>query len=124
MDMLASTQGRRMDDQRVMVSALPGFQPVGPKVGDVLPGLRREERDSAHEPCLPTPTSVHHLDRGMSAWSVGEPTLCPFQSQDPGHSNTPVQKEDKRPDRAGEGSRSCRRHVKVRTMAGTHGSCS
>lgn len=45
MDMLASTQGRRMDDQSVMVSALPGFQPVGPKVGDVLPGLRREERD-------------------------------------------------------------------------------
>ncbi|XP_004477199.1 Purkinje cell protein 2 homolog isoform X2 [Dasypus novemcinctus] len=31
MDMLASTQGRRMDDQRVTVSALPGFQPVGPK---------------------------------------------------------------------------------------------
>lgn len=39
-DMLASTQGRRMDDQRVTVSALPGFQPVGPKVGDALPGLR------------------------------------------------------------------------------------
>lgn len=36
MDMLASTQGRRMDDQRVTISALPGFQPVGPKVGDVL----------------------------------------------------------------------------------------
>ncbi|KAM6219385.1 Purkinje cell protein 2 homolog [Rhynchocyon petersi] len=33
MDMLASTQGRRMDDQRVMISALPGFQPVGPKDG-------------------------------------------------------------------------------------------
>uniref|UniRef100_A0A2K5MPH7 Purkinje cell protein 2 n=1 Tax=Cercocebus atys TaxID=9531 RepID=A0A2K5MPH7_CERAT len=33
MDMLASTQGRRMDDQRVTVSSLPGFQPVGPKVG-------------------------------------------------------------------------------------------
>ncbi|XP_040846197.1 Purkinje cell protein 2 homolog [Ochotona curzoniae] len=31
MDMLASTQGRRMDDQRVTISALPGFQPVGPK---------------------------------------------------------------------------------------------
>ena len=43
MDMLASTQGRRMDDQRVTVSALPGFQPVGPKVGDVLPGLRRDQ---------------------------------------------------------------------------------
>uniref|UniRef100_A0A452DKV7 Purkinje cell protein 2 n=1 Tax=Capra hircus TaxID=9925 RepID=A0A452DKV7_CAPHI len=27
MDMLANTQGRRMDDQRVTVSALPGFQP-------------------------------------------------------------------------------------------------
>nr|XP_045236610.1 Purkinje cell protein 2 homolog isoform X3 [Macaca fascicularis] len=33
MDMLASTQGRRMDDQRVTVSSLPGFQPVGPKDG-------------------------------------------------------------------------------------------
>ncbi|KAM5238866.1 Purkinje cell protein 2 homolog [Ctenodactylus gundi] len=33
MDMLASTQGRRMDDQRVMVSALPGFQPIGAKDG-------------------------------------------------------------------------------------------
>lgn len=40
MDMLASTQGRRMDDQRVTVSALPGFQPLGPKVGDILLGLR------------------------------------------------------------------------------------
>lgn len=43
MDMLANTQGRRMDDQRVTVSALPGFQPLGPKVGDVLPGLRRDQ---------------------------------------------------------------------------------
>lgn len=43
MDMLASTQGRRMDDQRVTVSALPGFQPVGPKVGDILLGLRRDQ---------------------------------------------------------------------------------
>lgn len=43
MDMLASTQGRRMDDQRVTVSALPGFQPVGPKVGDDLLGLRRHQ---------------------------------------------------------------------------------
>lgn len=43
MDMLASTQGRRMDDQRVTVSTLPGFQPVGPKVGDVLLGLRRHQ---------------------------------------------------------------------------------
>lgn len=42
MDMLASTQGRRMDDQRVTVSSLPGFQPIGPKVGDVLPGLSRD----------------------------------------------------------------------------------
>uniref|UniRef100_H0WI71 Purkinje cell protein 2 n=1 Tax=Otolemur garnettii TaxID=30611 RepID=H0WI71_OTOGA len=33
MDMLASTQGRRMDDQRVTVSNLPGFQPLGPKDG-------------------------------------------------------------------------------------------
>ncbi|KAG8506918.1 Purkinje cell protein 2 [Galemys pyrenaicus] len=33
MDMLASTQGRRMDDQRVTVSTMPGFQPVGPKDG-------------------------------------------------------------------------------------------
>lgn len=35
MDMLANTQGRRMDDQRVTVNSLPGFQPIGPKVGDV-----------------------------------------------------------------------------------------
>lgn len=41
MDMLASTQGRRMDDQRVTVSSLPGFQPIGPKVGDVPLGLSR-----------------------------------------------------------------------------------
>nr|XP_045006259.1 Purkinje cell protein 2 homolog [Jaculus jaculus] len=33
MDMLASTQGRRMDDQRVTINALPGFQPIGPKDG-------------------------------------------------------------------------------------------
>ncbi|XP_057345821.1 Purkinje cell protein 2 homolog isoform X2 [Manis pentadactyla] len=32
MDMLANTQSRRMDDQRVTASALPGFQPIGPKV--------------------------------------------------------------------------------------------
>ncbi|KAK1342330.1 hypothetical protein QTO34_015092 [Cnephaeus nilssonii] len=32
-DMVASTQGRRMDDQRVTVSTLPGFQPLGPKDG-------------------------------------------------------------------------------------------
>ena len=43
MDMLANTQGRRMDDQRVTVSALPGFQPLGPKVGDDLSGLRRDQ---------------------------------------------------------------------------------
>lgn len=43
MDMLASTQGRRMDDQRVTVSTLPGFQPIGPKVGDILLlGLSRD----------------------------------------------------------------------------------
>lgn len=42
MDMLASTQGRRMDDQRVTVSSLPGFQPIGPKVGDVPLGLSRD----------------------------------------------------------------------------------
>lgn len=35
MDMLANTQGRRMDDQRVTVNSLPGFQPIGPKVGDI-----------------------------------------------------------------------------------------
>lgn len=35
MDMLADTQGRRMDDQRVTINSLPGFQPIGPKVGDV-----------------------------------------------------------------------------------------
>lgn len=35
MDMLADTQGRRMDDQRVTVNSLPGFQPIGPKVGDI-----------------------------------------------------------------------------------------
>ncbi|XP_057620800.1 Purkinje cell protein 2 homolog isoform X5 [Chionomys nivalis] len=33
MDMLADTQGRRMDDQRVTVNSLPGFQPIGPKDG-------------------------------------------------------------------------------------------
>ncbi|XP_060231896.1 Purkinje cell protein 2 homolog [Meriones unguiculatus] len=33
MDMVASTQGRRMDDQRVTVNSLPGFQPLGPKTG-------------------------------------------------------------------------------------------
>ncbi|KAM9689118.1 Purkinje cell protein 2 homolog [Trichechus inunguis] len=33
MDVLTSTEGRRMDDQRVTVSALPGFQPLGPKDG-------------------------------------------------------------------------------------------
>ncbi|KAI5931364.1 Purkinje cell protein 2 homolog isoform X3 [Manis javanica] len=33
MDMLANTQSRRMDDQRVTASALPGFQPIGPKDG-------------------------------------------------------------------------------------------
>lgn len=43
MDMLANTQGRRMDDQRVTISSLPGFQPVGPKVGDVLLGLRKNQ---------------------------------------------------------------------------------
>uniref|UniRef100_A0A8C0WAV6 Purkinje cell protein 2 n=1 Tax=Castor canadensis TaxID=51338 RepID=A0A8C0WAV6_CASCN len=41
MDMLASTQGRRMDDQRVTVSSLPGFQPIGPKVGDVTSSGQR-----------------------------------------------------------------------------------
>lgn len=35
MDMLADTQGRRMDDQRVTVNSLPGFQPIGPKVSVV-----------------------------------------------------------------------------------------
>lgn len=52
MDMVASTQGRRMDDQRVTISALPGFQPVGPKVGDVLLGLRRDQPGGAPNPCL------------------------------------------------------------------------
>ncbi|XP_076416846.1 Purkinje cell protein 2 homolog isoform X2 [Peromyscus maniculatus bairdii] len=33
MDMLADTQGRRMDDQRVTINSLPGFQPIGPKDG-------------------------------------------------------------------------------------------
>lgn len=41
MDMLVSTQGRRMDDQRVTVSTLPGFQPIGPKVGDGSSVLKR-----------------------------------------------------------------------------------
>ncbi|XP_060037614.1 Purkinje cell protein 2 homolog isoform X2 [Erinaceus europaeus] len=33
LDMLASTQSRRLNDQRVTVSNLPGFQPLGPKDG-------------------------------------------------------------------------------------------
>ena len=48
MDMLASTQGHRMDDQRVTVSTLPGFQPIGPKVGDLLLGLSRDP--ASHPP--------------------------------------------------------------------------
>lgn len=32
MDMVAHTQGRRMDDQRVSINYLPGFQSVAPKV--------------------------------------------------------------------------------------------
>ncbi|KAM9242547.1 Purkinje cell protein 2 homolog isoform 3-T5 [Dugong dugon] len=39
MDVLTSTQGRRMDDQRVTISALPGFQPLGPKCLDPSPRL-------------------------------------------------------------------------------------
>lgn len=52
-DMLASTQGRRMDDQRVTVSTLPGFQPVGPKVGDTLLGLRETSHAEHSNPASP-----------------------------------------------------------------------
>lgn len=70
MDMLASTQGRRMDDQRVTISALPGFQPIGPKVGDLLLGLSQaptsppptQEGMGSHPP-LPMTCPL-----GLSAW--------------------------------------------------------
>ena len=63
MDMVASTQGHRMDDQRVTVSTLPGFQPVGPKVGDALLGLRETNRA---EP--PGPASHPHLCPSRASW--------------------------------------------------------
>lgn len=62
MDMLASTQGRRMDDQRVTVSALPGFQPIGPKVGEARNTCTQGPSPvCSQEGCAPTFFCVHHF---------------------------------------------------------------
>lgn len=77
MDMLASTQGHRMDDQRATVSNLPGFQPVGPKVGDALLELWETSHD---EPS--GPASHPHLCPSVPPGDeclVGVLALCPSQ---------------------------------------------
>lgn len=65
MDMLASTQGRRMDDQRASISTLPGFQPIGPKVreaGDACQAaLQNLLLFAAWREWVPTSFSAHRL---------------------------------------------------------------
>lgn len=118
-DMVASTQGRRMDDQRVTVSTLPGFQPVGPKVGDILLGLRETSHAEYPNPAshpqsggngAPPPPVCHVLLRdeclvGVLACVLASPKALANPIPD-------FRQENEGPDKVKRATRSCRGHIK------------
>ncbi|XP_074061202.1 Purkinje cell protein 2 homolog isoform X2 [Macrotis lagotis] len=61
MDMLAHTQGRRMDDQRVSINYLPGFQSGNPK-----DGVEQGTGNRSHPLLVPQDPSALNFRRNSS----------------------------------------------------------